>query len=260
VSNRRADSYAQRTQVPLVVLAVAFMAVYAWPILDPDLPTMAGTACAWAGTGIWIAFAADYLVRLALAERRLAFIRQNWLDLLILALPMLRPLRLLRGLVALRAIGRGGAEFARGKVVAASATAVVAGSSVAALALLDAERANPDANVRNYGDALWLAMSTITTVGYGDRYPTTAEGRLIAAALMVSGIAMLGVITASLASWFVERVGEVTRGEKAMQIQLDALIAEIRALRNRLDQRQDDGAGHGLSGGVVELRTRDKVT
>ena len=173
------------------------------------------------------------------AERKLPFIRQNWLDLLILALPMMRPLRLLRGLVALRAIGRGGAEFARGKVVAAIAIAVAAGGSVAALALLDAERANPDANVRNYGDALWWAMSTITTVGYGDRYPTTGEGRLIAAALMVSGIALLGVITASLASWFVERIGQVTRAEQGIQAQLDVLNAEIRALRDRLGHRQD---------------------
>jgi len=223
----------------LVLLAVVFLAAYAWPILDPDLPAAARTACEWTGVGIWLAFAADYVVRLVLAEHRLAFIRRNWPDLLILALPMLRPLRMLRGIIALRAIGRGAADFARGKVVAAIAALVAAGGAVGALALLDAERANPEANVRDYDDALWWAISTITTVGYGDRYPTTAEGRLIAAAVMISGIALLGVITASLASWFVERLGEVTGAEQHTQAKLDALAAEIQALRRQLDQRQD---------------------
>lgn len=240
MSIRQAKRYEHRTQVPLIVLAVAFLAVYAWPILDPDLPATARSACTWAGICIWIMFVGDYLVRLVLAQQRLTFIRRNWLDLLILALPMLRPLRLLRGLVALSAIGRGGSGFARGRVVASIATAVAAGGAVAALALLDAERANPDANVRNYGDALWWAMSTITTVGYGDRYPTTTEGRLVAAVLMVAGIALLGVVTASLASWFVERVGEVTRAEQSTQAKLDALTAEIHALRDQLEQRHDE--------------------
>ena len=214
-----------------MVLALIFLAVYAGPILIPDLPPTARRACAWAGYAIWAIFIADYLIRLALANRRLVFVRQNWLDLLLLALPMLRPLRPLRGMLALRLLGRGGAKFARGKVVASIAAAVAAGGAVAALALLDAERSNPDANIRSYGDALWWAMSTITTVGYGDRYPTTTEGRLVAAALMIAGIALLGVVTASLASWFVERVGEVTRAEQGVEAKLDALTKDRGAAR-----------------------------
>ncbi|MCW6005845.1 potassium channel family protein [Micromonospora sp. CPCC 205371] len=240
VSNQRLSRYEQRTKVPLIALAIAFLAAYAWPILDPELPPATRTACAWAGVAIWIIFGLDYLIRLGLTDRRLAFIRRNWFDVAILALPMLRPLRLLRGVIALRAISRGGVEFARGKVVASIAAAVATAGAVAALALLDAERANPDANVRNYGDAIWWAISTITTVGYGDRYPTTAEGRLIAAALMISGIALLGVITASLASWFVERVGEVARVEQTVQAKLDVLAAEVHELRDRLDQPDVD--------------------
>jgi voltage-gated potassium channel len=56
------------------------------------------------------------------------------------------------------------------------------------------------ANIKTFGDALWWALSTMTTVGYGDRYPTTGEGRLVAGGLMLAGVALLGVITASLAS------------------------------------------------------------
>jgi voltage-gated potassium channel len=177
VSNRRAIRYEQRTQVPLIVLAVIFLAVYAWPILDPHLPTGARGACTGTGYGIWVIFIADYLVRLALADRRLAFIRRNWFDVPLLAFPMLRPLRLLRGLVALRLLSRGGVGFARGKVVTSIAGAVAAGGTVAALALLDAERSNPDANIRNYGDALWWAMSTITNDGMtNDARPVDLTG------------------------------------------------------------------------------------
>jgi voltage-gated potassium channel len=195
------------------------------------------SACIWTGHAIWATFVADYLVRLCLAERRLAFIRDNWFELPVLALPMLRPLRMMRGLMGLRVLARGGARFARGKVVAATGAAAVLGGAVAALALLDAERSNPEANVRSHGDALWWAISTVTTVGYGDRYPTTMEGRLVAVSLMLAGVALLGVVTASLASWFVERIGEVTRTEHGLEIEIDALRREIVALRAQIEQQ-----------------------
>lgn len=67
----------------------------------------------------------------------------------------------------------------------------------AALAVLDAERANPGANITTFGDAAWWAVTTMTTVGYGDRHPTTGTGRLAAAGLMVVGIPLLGSVTAT---------------------------------------------------------------
>ena len=69
--------------------------------------------------------------------------------------------------------------------------------------MLDAERSAPDASITTFGEAVWWTITTISTVGYGDRYPVTVEGRLVAATLMVAGIALLGVVTASIAagSW-----------------------------------------------------------
>jgi voltage-gated potassium channel len=75
-----------------------------------------------------------------------------------------------------------------------------------AVAVLDAERSAPGANITSFGDALWWASTTVTTVGYGDRYPVTTEGRLIAVALMVVGIGLVGAVTASVATWMVARV------------------------------------------------------
>jgi voltage-gated potassium channel len=65
---------------------------------------------------------------------------------------------------------------------------------------LDAERSSPDANITDFGDAIWWAVTTMTTVGYGDRYPATSAGRMVAFALMIGGIALLGTATATLAS------------------------------------------------------------
>ena len=127
---------------------------------------------------------------------------------------MLRPLRALRGVLAVSIIARRGRSFARGRVVAYVAGAVALVAFIAALAMLDAERGEPDATVATFGDALWWAATTVTTVGYGDYFPSTTEGRLVAVGLMVTGIALLGVITAALASWFVEKVGEVQAAEQ----------------------------------------------
>jgi voltage-gated potassium channel len=74
--------------------------------------------------------------------------------------------------------------------------------------VLDAERGRPGANITDFGDAIWWAITAMTTVGYGDRFPVTGTGRFVTAGLMVGGIALVGVVTATLASWLVERVSE----------------------------------------------------
>jgi voltage-gated potassium channel len=117
---------------------------------------------------------------------------------------------------------------------------------VASLAVLDAERYAPDSSITTFGDALWWTMTTISTVGYGDRYPVTVEGRLVAVSLMVAGIALLGVVTASLASWFVENLrstgaaverelDEVSADVIRAEAQLAAVLVELRAINARLD-------------------------
>ena len=80
---------------------------------------------------------------------------------------------------------------------------------VASLAVLEVERESADGNIRTYGDAIWWVMTTLSTVGYGDHYPVTTTGRCIAVALMVVGVALLGVVTASLATWLIEQVREI---------------------------------------------------
>jgi voltage-gated potassium channel len=75
---------------------------------------------------------------------------------------------------------------------------------IAAVQITITERAVEGSNIKNFADGLWWAITTVTTVGYGDRYPTTTEGRLLAVMLMFMGISLVGVITASVAAWFVK--------------------------------------------------------
>lgn len=238
----RRERWEARTELPLVAAAVVFLGVYAWPILQPDLDSGPLNACRVIGLGVWVIFGIDFALRLAMAEHRGRFVRTNWPDVLTLAVPMLRPLRALRVIVALNVLARRGGAFARGRVVASVAAAVAVVGFVAALAMLDAERASPGANIKSFGDAAWWAAATVPTVGYGDRYPTTTEGRCIAVALMLTGIALLGVVTAAIASWFVEKLVEVQAAEDETDAEVALLAGEVRALRVELAAlRAEDG-------------------
>jgi voltage-gated potassium channel len=236
----RLARFERRTEWPLAVLALAFLVAYAWPILEPDLSSPWRHVCAVTDYLIWAVFAVEFIARLTLADRRGDYAFRHIPDLLMVALPMLRPLRLLRFLVLLRMINRRITATLRGRVI----TYVVASASlvtlIAALAMLDAERHNPQANIKSFGDALWWALSTMTTVGYGDRYPTSGEGRYIGAGLMLAGIALLGVVTASIASWMVEQVRNVEADARvATSGDIAELRAEIARLNTALAQRAD---------------------
>ena len=214
---------------PLMVAAVVFLAAYAVPVLDPDLPTWLLGLCQWLSWITWAVFVIDLVVRLALADERLRYLVRHWYDVLVIVLPLLRPLRLLRLIPLLSVLNRRAQTRLRGRV----AIYVAGGASLlafcAALAVLDVERSSPDANINDFGDAIWWAVTTMTTVGYGDRYPVTGIGRLVAFALMVGGIALLGTVTATLASWLVENV-------EAEKDQAEDLQATVRRLEAKIDR------------------------
>lgn len=219
------ETWERRTQWPLMGLAVAFLVAYAYPIIDPDAPEQLRRFCSWVTWAAWIAFALDYAVRLYLTNDRPAFIRHNLIDLAAILLPALRPLRLLRLVILIKVLNRSGSMRLRGQV----GIYVVAGSAllgfIASLAMLDAERGHPDNNIATIGDALWWAAATMTTVGYGDHFPVSTTGRFVAVGLMLGGIALLGTVTAMLASWIAERVAAEAEDSTA------PLMAEIRTLR-----------------------------
>src|SRR3954447_6173593 len=250
----RIAAWNARVDWPLTGLTVAFLVGYAWQVLDTSLTRQAHDALDVALTAVWVLLGADYLVRLALARRRLRFVRRHLLDLLILVVPMFRPLRALRVVTVLGVLNRQLRDDFRGRVAVYVGATVGLVGFVAALAVLEAERGAPDASITTFGEAVWWTITTVSTVGYGDRYPVTVEGRIVAATLMVAGIALLGVVTASIAAWFVENVRrageqvseeveEVSADVEATQVQLADVLAELRTISARLDALERDRRG-----------------
>lgn len=222
---------------PLTVTALVFLIAYAIPIVLPESPLWVEDACEDVVWAVWAVFAADYAIRLGIAPDRWRFVKSHLLDLAVVLLPVLRPLRLVRLLALLSILNRVGTRELRGRVVLYTVGASVLLVTVGALAITKAERGEPGANITNIGDGFWWALTTMTTVGYGDRYPVTDTGRFVAAALMVAGIALLGVVTAAFASWLVERVTEAAEvDEAATRTQVDRLAEEVASLRAALEE------------------------
>ncbi|MGV9889508.1 potassium channel family protein [Streptomyces sp. NPDC003395] len=236
----------QRTQRPLLALAVLFAVAYAVPIVDSDAGRPVTLACTVVEWVVWGAFAIDYLVRLALADDRLLFVRRHWLDLCAVVVPVLQPLRLLRIVATLLLVGRRARMANQIRLTTYVVGAVVGLLMFGSLAVLSVERSAPHGNIRTLGDALWWSFTTMTTVGYGDHAPTTGLGRLIAVGLMLSGIALLGVVTANIAAWFIARFEKDDVEERRQTEAIEALTAEVRALRAEVAALRDGDVRPGV--------------
>lgn len=227
----RWKSWEKRTQTPLLALAVAFGLAYAVPIVAPGAAPWVHRLCTQVEWVVWGAFAVDYLVRLALAPARWVFVRSHPLDLLAVLLPMVQPLRLLRVVSTLLLVGRRARMAPQITLTTYVAGAVVGLMMFGSLAVLHVERDAPNGNIKTLGDAVWWSFTTMTTVGYGDHAPTTGLGRVLAVGLMLSGIALLGVVTANIAAWFISRFDRDDAVERRQTELLEALTLEVRELR-----------------------------
>lgn len=204
---RRLD-WEARTSSTLAVLGLLFLAAYsAWVLVSDPEPWLVIVLAAVV-VGTWIVFALDMVARVALSDRgqRVRFLLTHPLDVLALFVPLFRALRvagLLRHIPVLR--GRTGAAV-RGSVIAHALVYAVVYVYVISLATLQVERDAPEATITTFGDAVWWAVVTIATVGYGDTYPVTGAGRLLAVLLMGGGIVIVGTASAIVVSYITERV------------------------------------------------------
>ncbi|MFJ4519992.1 potassium channel family protein [Streptomyces sp. NPDC088810] len=240
----------RHTQRPLLALAVAFAVAYAVPIVDDSAGHSLTAACTAVEWVVWAGFALDYVVRLALARHRKDFVRRHWLDLCAVVLPLLQPLRLLRLVSTLMLVGRRARMAPQIRLTTYVVGAVIGLLMFGSLAVLSVERESPHGNIRTLGDAVWWSFTTMTTVGYGDHAPTTGLGRMIAVGLMLSGIALLGVVTANIAAWFISRFEKDDVEERRQTEAITSLTEEVRLLRAevaRLAERPEEGRGTARS-------------
>jgi voltage-gated potassium channel len=203
--DRRAE-WETATSVPLVALSLVFIACYTVVVIDTGLPPVAATALNTVLALIWATFAADYLVRLGLAHDRWHYVRTSWLDLLSVLVPVFRPFLLLARLKDIPYFRRRSGSSVRIRLVIHAALFVVLFVYSISLAVLAVERPAPGANILTFGDSVWWACVTIATVGYGDVYPVTAIGRVLAVVLMAGGVVIVGVATATIVSYLSETI------------------------------------------------------
>lgn len=165
----------------------------------------------------------------------------NIIWMVFIALPVFRPLRLLRLVAVLNVLNRTGGMAVRGRITLYTCCSVTLLMYIGALAELDVERGVPGASITDFGEAIWWSFVTVTTVGYGDLSPVTWQGRCIAIGLMITGVALIGIVTATLASWIVDRVRDETdkRADEA-ESETEQLRHNVRELTDTVNQLRDD--------------------
>jgi voltage-gated potassium channel len=264
------DRFSAAVELPLTVLAVLWLPVLVVPLAVHLRPGVADTFEA-VDYFVWAAFAVEYLVKLYLSPSRRYFVRHHVVDLAVVVLPVLRPLRVLRllrlldlgrvGVVLANALGRARRLFThRGLhfVLLAVLALVFACSAL----VLEFERHARGSNIHNYGQALWWAIVTVTTVGYGDKYPVTAGGRGVAVVLMLVGIGLIGVLTATVASFFVQEAADAEKAALHERLdRIETMLAQALAIsetrpdmasadgRSRVATRAPDGQAPGQGSG-----------
>ena len=188
-------------------------------------------------------FLTDIFVRWRREKWAAAFWRWGWFDLLasipfdsafrtLQAIRIYRIIRLIRILKKLQTL-TGGTSLNE-KLMALPAIALVMVFFSTNL-ILEVERLDPTSNIKTGGDALWWALSTVTTVGYGDTYPVTTEGRIIAAVLMLIGIALFGSMSAIITSKLI--LPKETKDHEELRHEMRQIHTEIKDLRDELKKK-----------------------
>jgi len=190
--------------LPLALLALAYLALYALEVLGHWSPNLMFDFVAVSDV-IWGIFILDFVARFLMSHNKGTFMRRNVVEFVSLVLPVFRAFRMFRVVVALGFITRV-AQSLQARIGIYLGLILPLLIFTCSLGVYDAEHLVPGAKITSFGDSVWWAFVTVTTIGYGDYYPITVEGRMIAVLLMLSGLALVSVITVTFASWFLGRL------------------------------------------------------
>lgn len=230
------ESFERKTAWPMMGVVLASLVLLIVPIFLP-LSALERDALASLEWLLWLVFATEFATRWYIAMDRRTFVKHNLIDLAVVVLPIfpaLRALRLFRlvrvAVVGARVVDQSDSIVKRSNTKYAF---MVAGLVVllAAVMVWHVEHENPQSSIHSMTDALWWAVTTVTTVGYGDKYPQSPEGKAVAIGLMILGIAIFGLVSATLASYFIESETKDDNEEMRevlarVEAKLDALLAE----------------------------------
>lgn len=237
ISSRSGETRAGPFQIVILILSLL---VFAALLADTfsNLPSEVSQILQGFDLLVCGVFFLDFCARFANAHSKLEFMKWGWIDL-VACIPnidffrfgrLVRVLRLIRLFRGIRSFHRLLQIFFRNKNQGAAASVLLITFLLIAfssLAILMCER-EPDSNIKSAEDAIWWSVTTITTVGYGDRYPVTTEGRIIAMILMLSGVGLFGTLSGLVASFFLgAKQAEEEANIKGIRIRLDALVTKL---------------------------------
>ena len=218
------------TELPLLVLSFAMIPLLIGPLIWKLSPSEESVFLTldWF---IWALFAVDMGIKLVVAPRRLAYLRRHWLEVLVVVVPFFRPLRILRIFIfGSRAwVGMRRLVNVDFLLVYGIGLVIIAATVVASV------EGGENASIQSFPDALWWAVVTITTVGYGDMVPVTVAGRAVGFILMLGGIAFFSGVTANLASFLVKGGSE---SDKKILVQLTEQVEGLRQEISRLQESE----------------------
>ena len=225
------------------------------------LPPATSRLLDWIDNFICFIFIGDFCFNLITAKNKREYLKWGWIDLVssIPSVPVLRwgrfarVIRILRILRAIRStkviLQFLFANRAKGTFVSVAmiSFALVIFSSIA---ILNCETVT-EANIKTPADALWWSVSTITTVGYGDFYPVTMIGRIVAIVLMTAGVGLFGTFTAYIASFFLQ---QKKAEEESRKIEM---LAELRAIKEQLDRIEKSTGSNGRESSASSAQKTD---
>ena len=232
-------AWEERSSRPRFVASVLYLLAFAAPIMSTRIQEPYDGYRNILQLILWGLFAADYCIRLYLAPRRLYFITHNLMNLAIVLLPAWRIVSFL-AMIHLTT----NRQYKRLSELAVKLFGYTAIFIIMfALAIYSVESSEPGAMIRDLPTAYWWTFTTLATVGYGDVYPITGIGRVIAVVVMLYGVGMVAVATGALASWIIEKIGGREEQEyPATKADVDDLhqeISELRALLAREYARRE---------------------
>lgn len=196
---------------PMFVLSVVFMALQLALLFGrSDMREWEFVTIGGLFLGLWAAFIVDFLIRLLAQKNKRLYLKDHWVELVVLAIPILRPGLPLYYLWKTPYFNRGTARVLRQRYLITVAAIAVFFLYLVSTGVYLVEHNAKGANITSWGDAMWWGVVTITTVGYGDVYPVTFFGRLLGALMMVVGLLLIGVVSGSFVGYLSEKVKAMT--------------------------------------------------
>lgn len=217
------------TEMPLLILAFVMIPLLIGPMVWEMSPREESTFI-MLDYFIWAIFAIDLIIKVAISPHRLNYLRRHWLEVLVVVVPFFRPLRILRIFI----FGSRAWVGARRLVNVDFIIIYGIGLVIIAATVVASVEGGEGASINSFADALWWAVVTITTVGYGDMVPVTLAGRAVGFILMLGGIAFFSGVTANLASFLI-------KSHDTEKKALSQLVKDVEALRREISKLYENG-------------------